>query len=277
MKPNFRSISLHPTPVRVAIFVATLLVLWLPLALPIYWIGGTNTNWVSILTMLLLYLIFLVLTQLWGKYIYSNSNLLKHYGLIFSHRNLKELLQGIVMGGGVCLLIFMIQGLFGWLIWQSFSPSLITTIIEGLVVAIAVGCAEELVFRGWLLEELERDYSPSVSLWVTAIIFGLLHFIKPLAEIWRTLPQLPALIFLGLILVWAKRQHQQRLGMSIGIHSGLIWGYYLIDVGDLVNYTQLVSDWVTGIDSNPLAGLMGWLGLLGLGVWVRVKNLKLRI
>ncbi|MEM8502332.1 MAG: hypothetical protein AAF716_04185, partial [Cyanobacteria bacterium P01_D01_bin.1] len=54
-----------------------------------------------------------------------------------------------------------------------------------------------------------------------------------------------------------------RLGYPIGLHAGLIWGYYIVNVGGLSDYTGRAPEWVTGIDSNPLAGLMGLI-LLGL-------------
>lgn len=52
------------------------------------------------------------------------------------------------------------------------------------------------------------------------------------------------------------------LGYPIGLHAGLIWGYYIVNVGGLSEYTGRVPEWVTGIDKNPLAGLMGLI-LLG--------------
>jgi hypothetical protein len=42
-----------------------------------------------------------------------------------------------------------------------------------------------------------------------------------------------------------------------------VWGYYLLQVGNLLTPTNAVPAWVTGLDGNPLAGLLG-LGLLGL-------------
>jgi len=124
-----------------------------------------------------------------------------------------------------------------------------------------VGFAEELVFRGWLLNEFERDYSLSVSLVVNSLLFAILHFIKPLPVIIETWPQFPGLLLLGLILVKAKRLCQNRLGISIGFHGGLVWGYYIINVGKLVKYSGSAPAWLTGINGNPLAGILG-LGFL---------------
>jgi LPXTG-motif cell wall-anchored protein len=61
------------------------------------------------------------------------------------------------------------------------------------------------------------------------------------------------------------------LGKSIGLHAGLIWAYYILNVGQLIKYTGTVPDWLTGIDKNPLAGVMGLLFLTILAIWIRKK------
>ncbi|MEQ8960279.1 MAG: CPBP family intramembrane glutamate endopeptidase, partial [Coleofasciculus sp. C2-GNP5-27] len=88
-----------------------------------------------------------------------------------------------------------------------------------------------------------------------------------------TLPGFPGLVLLGLTLVWAKRG-QGRLGLPIGLHAGLVWGYYLINVGQLVQYSGQVSPWITGVDGNPIAGVMGlaFLMVLALGIRARAVN-----
>jgi hypothetical protein len=48
----------------------------------------------------------------------------------------------------------------------------------------------------------------------------------------------------------------------VGLHGGLVWGYYLVDVADLLDVTGRVPAWVTGVGGNPLAGLLG-MTLLG--------------
>jgi membrane protease YdiL (CAAX protease family) len=269
-----KKIAFYPAPARLTLFIVTLLVLWLPVAAPLYWLLRNDPNLVSIVTMVILYLIFLVLVQLWGKLVYNHPNLLKRYGLVNTSQNWLNLLRGFSLGLAVCLGIFLLQGLLGWLNWQSGKDNLAQIALEAILIGLGIGLAEELFFRGWLLDELERDYTPVKAMWLNGVIFGLLHFLKPLAEIIRTLPQLPGLIALSFILVDSKRLQQQRLGMSIGIHGGLVSGYYLINVGKLITYTQVVPDWVTGIDGNPLAGLMGWCGLTILAWLVRKAGVR---
>jgi membrane protease YdiL (CAAX protease family) len=275
MKINFvRHLAQRPVPTRLGCFVAALLTLWLPVAAPIY-ILEKDTNLASILTLVLLYAEFIFLLRLWAKYIYNQRQVLQHYGLETTRQNGVDLLWGFAIGTISVLLLFGLEGVLGCLVWQqpqsyNFFHRII---LEGLIVGLAIGFAEELLFRGWLLDELQRDYNRFTALWVDAVTFATLHFIKPLEAIIHTLPQFPALVLLGLTQVWGRRWRRGRLGLPIGLHSGLVWGYYIINVGELVRYSGKVPDWVVGVNHNPLQGLMGLVFLSCLAFWVKKRGL----
>ncbi|MGK7922599.1 MAG: lysostaphin resistance A-like protein [Trichodesmium sp.] len=272
----FGKIAKFSAPVRIGIFILILLLSWLPLATPIYlWVKDANLA--SILAIAILYIEFIISVQFWGKKVYRQPQLLRHYGLEISRDNLGKFFQGLGIGLVSLFGFFILETFLGFVIWQAPSERLVQYIFEGLLVSVGIGFAEELLFRGWLLDELERDYSAKLALWVSSIVYAALHFIKPLAEIWRTWPQFPGLVLLGLIFVWAKRSShkkfgnrnkQKLLGLPIGIHAGFVWGYYMINVGGLVKYSGIVPEWIVGIDGNPLAGLMGllFLGTIALSI-----------
>jgi len=273
LKINFRRLASYAAPMRLAIFILVLLLLWLPVAAPIYLLVP-DSNLVSILTLLVLYGEFIGLAKFWGKQVHREPQIFKRYGLQGSRRNGMEWLAGLGGGLAIALSLFIVEGWLGWLVWRSPTVFLPKLILEGWLSAVAIGFAEELLFRGWLLDELERDYRPSMTIWATGLIFALLHFIKPLAEVLRTFPQFPGLILLGIILVWAKRGSGGRLGLSMGLHGGLVWGYYIINVGQLTKYSGKVPDWLTGVDRNPLAGVMGLLFLSAIAWWMRQRSIK---
>jgi len=94
-------------------------------------------------------------------------------------------------------------------------------------------------------------------------------------------------VLLGLALVWAKQStrtlvwsvsslchHQGRLGLPIGLHGGLVCGYYVVNVGNLVAYSGQVPEWVTGLNSNPLAGVMGLVFLGAIAFYMRQRFLQ---
>ena len=263
------NIASLPAPIRIGVFLFALLIVWLPLAAPVYFLLD-DPNLVTILTMGLMFAVFLWLLRFWGNQIYKTS-LLKRYGLLSTRQNGLEWLKGLSIGLLFTLGLFLLEGLLGW-VKLTFSVN-IKIVAEGLLSAIGIALVEELVFRGWLLDELQQDYSPPVVLWADAVVFALLHFLKPVDEIIRTLITFPALVLLGLTLVWAKRSHRHRLGICIGLHAGLVWGWYIVNVGQLVHNSRQIPAWIIGIDGNPLAGVMGLLFLGGLAGWMRKASI----
>jgi len=241
--------------------------MWLPFAAPIYLLVR-DQNLAGILALVVLYTEFLWLVRHWGQRVHRQHQVLRSYGLAFSRRNGWHLLRGLAVGLLSVFLIFSLQTLVGWVEWRSPSIQLIQVIVEGLFVSLALGFAEELLFRGWMLDELQRDYAPIVALWANAILFAILHF---------RLLTFPALVFLGVSLVWAKRSHSETrlgkrydlLGLPIGLHAGLIYGNYILEVGKLIHYSDRVPAWVTGIDHNPLAGFVGIGFMAGLAWGLR--------
>ena len=266
MKSIRQFIVKRPAPQRLGIFVIILAIVWFPFFLPLNFLLRDDANLRSIVTLAALYLEFLVLLRWWGRNVWQLPSAFNHYGLVWNRKNKGEFAQSLAIGLGITLALFALMVFWGWAIFQP-PENLGKVIIEGLIVSIAVGFAEELLFRGWFLDELERDYPLSISLWVNALVFAAAHFIKPVAEMIRTFPQFPGLLLLGLILARSKRKFNNRLGGAIGLHAGLVWGYYMINVGNLVEYSDRVSPWITGVDRNPLAGLMG-LCFLSILAWV---------
>ncbi|GAB4381906.1 MAG: type II CAAX endopeptidase family protein [Elainellaceae cyanobacterium] len=263
MKLRLASVSRYPAPVRILLFLVVLALFWLPIAAPIALLIE-NANTVTILTMSLLFIGFLIWIRIWGRRVHQEPQIFRAYGLYVSRSNAVEWLVGFSLGAVWLFSLFLVQSSLGWVVWQPVPNQLLRLLLEGLLSAMGVGLAEGLVFRGWLLDELARDYRPAVSLGANSLLYAGLHFLKPLPEMIRTFPQFPGLVLLGLALVWAKRSTQGRLGLSIGLHSGLVFGYYMVNVGEWVSYNPLIPEWLTGIDRNPLAGAVGLLFLLGM-------------
>lgn len=263
------NIKNYPAPGRMLSFLLVLVLLWLPGLAIIYGVMGTTQNLedpgtknlLSILTMGWLAIEFIAILPWWGRNVYDHPNLYARYGLVFTRQNGLLLLSGLAIGSCFAFALFITQGFCGWLTWQTPRLPIGQLILEGSATALGTALAEELFFRGWMLDELERDYSPPASLIADAGIFAALHFIKPIPAILATLPQFPGLFLLGTIVIIAKRKYQNLLGMSIGLHAGMVWAYYIINVGNMVKYSGLVSDWVTGINGNPLSGFLGFIFL----------------
>jgi uncharacterized protein len=240
-----RRVENYPAPGRIIVFLLVLILLWLPGASIIYgYFIETEQNLedpgvknlLTIFTGGLLGIEFIAFLPWWGRRVYGCPNIFHRYGLVFSKENGLVLLKGLTIGFALTFSLFITQGLFGWLTWQSPSLPIYQLFLEGSATALGVGLAEELCFRGWMLDELEQDYSPKVATIANAGLFAVSHFLKPISVMLESLPQFPGLYLFATVLVW---------------------GYYIIKVGNMVKYSGTVSEWLTGINGNPLSGLLG--------------------
>lgn len=265
---SLASLKRFPAIVRIVAFLLILGLCWAPFALPIL-VLVNDENLRSLLTMPILYLLFVGLLQIWNPVVHSENQPLKRYGLLLSNLNFKNLFSGLLVAWGFVLILFFFQGDMGWMQWFNPSPGLSKIVIESLVVSLAVGFAEELLFRGWLLDELERDYSKGTATIACSAIFAISHFIRPWDQFIAAWLTFPALFILSITLVWAKRLTQGRLGLSIGLHAGLVGGYYILNVGNLVKPISSVPTWLTGMNGNPLASIPGVTALVTIACLVR--------
>ena len=256
-----------PAGLRVIVFLAMLVLCWAPIAVPIAALVP-DSNLQSLLSMPALYLEFFILLQVWNPKVHHESQPLRRYGFRSPSLNLLNLLSGLFMGWGAVLLLFVFLGEMNWAQWFVPGPQFPKVVAEALLISLAFGFAEELLFRGWLLDELSRDYSKTTSAVVCSLVFALAHFLKPWDAVVASWLTFPALMILGLTLVWGKGVTGGRIGWSIGYHAGLVGGYYILNVGSLVKPIASVPTWLTGMNGNPLASLPGVviLGAIALSV-----------
>ncbi|MDG2989825.1 CPBP family intramembrane metalloprotease [Candidatus Synechococcus calcipolaris G9] len=254
----------RPVWARLVAFMLTLLALWLPLAIPIHLIWG-EYEIVNFINGALLYSIFIILLRVWGKRVHRQDQPLQFYGFVLNGPMLLEAILGWALGVAALALLFLIQFSLGWIDWQGIPPQFSNVLLSGLITGVGVGFAEELLFRGWLLKELELDYIPWFALVVNGIIFALLHYLHPPEVIRETWPQFFGLVLLGWNLVLATWACRGRLGMAMGLHGGLVWAYFGVNIGGLIEYNGSAPEWMTGINENPIAGVLGCAMLLGLG------------
>lgn len=263
---------------RIFVFLILLAIAWLPLAAALLALIP-NPNTANLLALVVLFLGFLVWVQQWGRRVHFESYVLRRFGLVWSRSSLMRFWAGLGLGVGSLSLLILLESGLGWLRLTPANLS-ISVVLEGLLVGLGVGFVEELFFRGWLLDELQRDYPPQASMWSNGVIFALLHFLRPLDAVIRLAPAFPGLLLLGMTLVWAKWESAGRdqrlphgyLCLPIGLHGGLVWTSYMFFVGQVVEETGRVPAWVTGLDGNPLAGVMGVLFLLGLAALIRWRS-----
>ena len=250
---------------KVAAFFIAWAVLWLPVAIPI----ATLLKWrppqplaaqQKLPLLAALYLIAPLI--LWGAS-WVDGVSFSDYGLDWKLNVLVSLGRGSGLGILSLIIVFMGQWILGWVKWHSENwQRLGQVLLPVLLLGLWIGGTEELVFRGFLLNELQQDYSVWVAAAISSVIFALLHLIWDRQD---TLPQLPGLWLMGMVLVLARWVDGGSLGLAWGLHAGWICGLTCLDSAELISYTGKGPTWMTGFGEQPLAGVVGLLCLLGVG------------
>jgi membrane protease YdiL (CAAX protease family) len=147
-------------------------------------------------------------------------------------------------------------------------------LLNALALALGVGFAEELLFRGWLWGELELQLGARRALAWQAAVFALVHPWYHLAPA-GALALLFGLVLLALALALQRRADGGCLWGAIGLHGGLVGSWFALQAG-LLQISPATPAWLIGPGApspNPVGGLLGWTGLAAL-IWIRRRHWK---
>jgi membrane protease YdiL (CAAX protease family) len=263
-------------PLKVSIFFLVWAIAWLPIAIPLAialkWRPPQPIGSAQKLP-LLASLYLLAPAILWGA-AWLEGVPFADYGLPW------DLSIGLSVGGGLLLgvaglaLLFAIERGLGWLTWQrplpsreasagkASKPAVLEVLLPTLLLGLWVSLTEELIFRGFLINQLQQDYSAWMAAAIASLIFALLHLVWEGSE---NIPQLPGLWLMGMVLVLARWVDGGNLGLAWGLHAGWIWAIASLETMGAIAYTGKGAVWLTGGGGKPLAGAMGILFLLVTG------------
>ena len=256
--------------VKISCFFLAWTCCWIPIAIPvailIKWHPPQAITTEQKLPLLAsLYLIAPIIVWLFAKI--ENVSWV-NYGLFLDINSLLSLLLGFGLGVAGLGIVFGLEYLFGFMQWHSDNlERLWSILLPILILGLWVGITEELIFRGFLVNELSQDYTIGIVAVISSIIFAGLHLIW---EQKQTLPQLPGLWLMGMILVAARLVDHGSLSLAWGLHAAWIWGLTCLDSAELISYTGKASELITGINKQPLAGVAGIFCLLITGAFIRI-------
>jgi len=148
------------------------------------------------------------------------------------------------------------------------------TFINAIYLILGVGFAEELIFRGWLLEELKNQFGLKKAIFGQALIFSIVHigFDLPFLQM---LSILTGLFLLGILLSLIRLKDKNSLWGCIGLHGGLV-GLWFITNNGLLEISKNSPKWLVGpgtINTNPLGGIFG-ISLMAIFCFLNFRVLK---
>ncbi len=221
-----------------------------------------NQN-ISLIGTLISFLLFFALLPGWVKLRWNSSFPFRDIGLFDLNKlsSLAAFLNGIFLA--VVLLLCLTLPLIIWSYAGWVGNISFFNIINSLFLLLLVGFAEELIFRGWLLGELNVLINPRFVLVGQALIFSFAH-IRFGNLSWDLIPELCGLFLLGLVLALTRKIQKGSILTCIGLHGGLVGGWFLI-TNSLIQIDLSTPAWLIGpggASGNPLGGGVGICALL---------------
>jgi len=253
-----KTFILRPKIISTIIFIPFLYFLGWILASPLIFVGIEKEN-ISLIGTITTFLIFVISLPKWFELRWKLNNVWKLLGIKNTNRNrepnlyfLKGLLGAISLLSAILIPIILFKNGI-WLGGIS-----IDILLNCLLLIFGVGFAEELIFRGWLLEELKNQFGLKKALIFQSSIFSLVHigFNLPL---WQMISILSGLFLLGIFLAFVRLKNDNSLWGCVGLHGGLVGGWFLVNNG-LFEISKDVPIWLVGpgkINTNPLGGFWG--------------------
>ena len=188
------------------------------------------------------------------------------YGLVWNLQLISSFWTGLILAVLGLVVIFLLETVWGLVSWNK-NAKIASVLLPTLLLAFSISGIEELVFRGFVLTLLQQDFAPVLAAAISSLIFAFLHLLWEQTE---TIPQLPGLWLMGMVLVLARWVDDGSLGLAWGLHTGWVWAIASLDTLDLIAYTGKASGWVTGKNGKPLAGAAGIVCMLATGaiIWL---------
>ena len=265
LQPLNRFLLLQPVWLPTVLFIPLLYALgWLS-AVPMTLLGLPAER-VSLTGTVLSFVLFLLVMPRWATLRWSAEQPWVALGICRSNRQEQPapaaaLLQGLLLAAGLLTLITSIVVIGGWGNWRGEVSA--TPLMNAVLLCLGVGFAEELIFRGWLWTELNQLMGSRRAALAQASIFSLVHtrFNLGLSAMSGLLI---GLFLLGLVLARQRQSNRGSLWGCIGLHGGLVAGWFLLQSG-LLQLSTNAPSWLVGPGGsapNPLGGAVGLISLL---------------
>ena len=270
----FGMFLLSPKLLSTIIFIPFLYICGWILATPIFLLGIDKEN-LSLIGTIFTFFIYVFSLPKWFKLRWGVKNTWTLLGINKIDKNINLFIfffRGFLLS--IVLISLILIPIIGtkWGNWiGTISPN---TFINGIYLILGVGFAEELIFRGWLLEELKKQFGLKKAIFGQALIFSIVHigFDLPFLQM---LSILTGLFLLGILLSLIRLKDKNSLWGCIGLHGGLV-GLWFITNNGLLEISKNSPKWLVGpgnINSNPLGGIFG-ISLMAIFCFLNFRLLR---
>ena len=263
-----------PRLLSTIIFIPFLYLFGWIMAFPTLLIGLEKES-LSLLGTIFTFLMFIFLLPKWFQTRWNIKNTWTLLGINTIDKNRKLILpflKGFTISSILVSLILITIILTKWGYWiGEIYPDIF---LNGIILMLGVGIAEELIFRGWLLEELKNQFGLKNAIIAQASVFSIVHigFDLPFLQM---ISILTGLFLLGILLALIRLKDRSSLWGCIGLHGGLVGLWFLTNNG-LLEISEDAPTWLVGpgsLNTNPLGGIFG-ISLMIVFCFFYLKNFK---
>ena len=264
-QPLNRFLLLQPAWLPTVLFIPLLYALGWLAAVPLTLLG-LPMDQLSLTGTVLSFVLFLLVLPRWAALRWSESRPWAALGICGATPQKRPtpaaaLLKGLLIAAGLLTVITSVVLLEGSGDWRGEVDA--TQLTNAVLLCLGVGFAEELIFRGWLWTELNQMLGSSRGTVAQARIFSLVHTRFNLG-LGAMSGLLVGLFLLGMVLARQRQSDKGSLWGCIGLHGGLVAGWFLLQSG-LLELSPNAPSWVVGPGGNapnPLGGAVGLISLL---------------
>lgn len=204
---------------------------------------------------------------------YLDRRSFRSLGFEWDTHSFRDLAYGFAVPALLMGSVFVLEWAVGWLhidsvIWKEASSSTFIPITNIFMTFIAIGFYEELLFRGYRLQNLIEGLNLTWALVISSAIFALEHLFNPHSSLASTLG-----IFAAGFLMAYGWVRTGRLWLSIGLHigwnffEGTVFGFPVsgLSFPRMIHQTNVGPVLITGGAFGPEAGLV-MLPMIAIGV-----------
>ena len=222
-----------------------------------------SQNNLSIIGTIITFFLFLIILPSWGRIRWKTNHVWLSIGLDFKNkfRAIKTFFNGFLVSFFLLLTFSLFIHLFGWV--DSFNSIKFGALLNAIFLIISIVFAEEIVFRGWLLEEMVLLFGFRKGIIFQSAIFSLSHYRSDIG-LEGLIPFFAGLFLFGLVLTLRRIIDKGSLWGCIGLHGGLVGIWYLFDSG-MVIFSIDTPYYLLGPSKymvNPIGSVIGLTILL---------------
>ena len=192
-----------------------------------------SANDLSIIGSIITFSLFLILLPSWGEIRWKTKHLWVSIGLDYKNkfRAIQIFFRGFIFSFFLLLIFSLFIFLCGWV--DSIGYIKVGALLNAILLIVGIVFAEEIVFRGWLLEEMVFLFGLRRGIIFQSALFSLAHYRSDIGLL-ALIPFLTGLFLFGIVLTLRRTIDKGSLLGCIGLHGGLVGIWHIFDSGMVV-------------------------------------------